>query len=81
MADDDAIVAFLMDHSLGEDAIAEGAPRLWFSELRDSTVVFTVADGENVEAKDLSAIAARALDALREAVADCADHGFVLEEE
>jgi hypothetical protein len=80
MADDDAIATFFADTELGDDAIADGEPRLWCKLVRGTDIVFAVADGENVEARDLREIADRAMAALRDAVEDCDGYGCVLEE-
>ncbi len=81
MADDEAIAAFFAAYDLGPDAMADGAPRLWFMAVTDGVVVFAVADGENVDGGDLRGIAGRAIDALREAIEDAGDVSFALEEE
>lgn len=80
MADADDIKEFYDDFSLGEAAVADGAPRVWFSGVEGTRVVFTVADGENVNGEDLAAIAERAIDALREEFAECEDFTYELRE-
>jgi hypothetical protein len=70
MADPDEIVSFLADFDLGSDAIADDAPRIWFERLEGNCVVFSVADGENLEGADLAAIAERAMAALAQAFPD-----------
>jgi hypothetical protein len=70
MADPDEIASFLADFDLGPDAVADDAPRIWFERLEGTCVVFSVADGENVEGADLAAIAQRAMDALAAAFPD-----------
>jgi len=80
MADADDIKEFFDDFSLGDAAVADGAPRVWFSGVEGTRIVFTVADGENVNGEDLAAIAEYAMDALRAEFAACEDFTYELRE-
>jgi hypothetical protein len=80
MADTDDINAFFEDFSLGPDAAADGKARVWYGGVEGTRIVFTVADGENVDGEDLAVIAERGLDALREEFAECADFTYELRE-
>jgi hypothetical protein len=80
MADADDITAFFEDFSLGPDATVDGKARVWYSAVEGTRIVFTVADGENVDGEDLAVIAERGLDALREEFAECADFTYELRE-